>query len=42
MDTIKNPDEVQDKIGLPLLGIVPIVGDTKNLKKIKKNAKRGK
>lgn len=40
--TIKNPDEVQDKIGLPLLGIVPIVGDTKNLKKIKKNAKRGK
>lgn len=36
--TIKNPEEIQSKIGLPLLGIVPLVDD----KKRKDNKRRGR
>ena len=38
--TIKNPDEVQEKVGLPLLGVVPKV-DTGKKKKNKKKKNRG-
>ena len=40
--TIKNPEEVQTKLGLPVLGVVPIVDDKKKkLNKIKHHHKNG-
>lgn len=39
--TIKNPEEVQEKLGLPLLGIVPKVGSGSNLGKKRSKGKKG-
>ena len=35
--TIKNPDEIQTKLGLPLLGVVPRVESNKKSKKSNRN-----
>lgn len=38
--TIKSSDEIQEKIGLPILGVVPALDNGKNLKQRQKNEKK--
>ena len=39
--TVKNAEEIQEKIGLPLLGVVPVVGNGKDFKKKRRNNTKG-
>ena len=38
--TIKSSDEITEKVGLPVLGIVPALDNGKNLKSRRKNEKK--